>query len=96
MQYPNEPSPRRQEEEFRVQKFLAKKDTAGAIGEIQRLLVGYANDTNAAMQGNAFALRQMLSQLSGGRLSQPDNTTAQPARSDSNGKTNTKAPSGGR
>jgi hypothetical protein len=96
MQYPNEPSLRRQEEEFRVQKFLAKKDTAGAIGEIQRLLVGYANDTNAAMQGNAFALRQMLSQLSGGRLSQPDNTTAQPARSDSNGKTNTKAPSGGR
>ncbi len=95
LQYPNEPSLRRQEEELRVRKFLSKKDTAGAMAEAQRLIVGYGGDTAQSARVNIAALRDLVSRLAGRQIAPPDNTTATPTP-DSAASQSTKAPSGGR
>jgi tetratricopeptide (TPR) repeat protein len=95
-QYPDEPSLRRQEEELRIKKFLAKKDTAGARAEAQRLIVGYGRDTSQAAMENMAALRALVLLPAATEVAPPDNTAAQPSGDSGSTVPNTSTGSDGR
>lgn len=69
-QAPGDPNVRSQMENAQVDALLAKKDTAGAIAELRKIIAGYDNDASGQLAGNAAAFRERLSELTG----QPDNT----------------------
>jgi hypothetical protein len=73
-QFPNDPNLRTQIEELRIQKFLAKNDTAGAIRELEAIIAGYGNPSDAAGQNNLNAFRLRLAELRGESVAPADNT----------------------
>lgn len=62
-QDPNNPNIRAQIENLQLEKYLSKKDTAGAVKELQRLIAGYGGDTSGPMMANVTALKMRLSEL---------------------------------
>jgi len=64
-QYPGDMSVRAQTESYRVQKFLARKDTSGAIAEIDRIIAAYGADSSQGAQMNIQAYRQRKAELTG-------------------------------
>jgi hypothetical protein len=74
-QNPNDPNLRAQAEVIRFQQYLDKKDTVGAIAEIQKIIAGYGSDTAGPMQANVVAFRQRMEELQG-KTATPDNTSA--------------------
>jgi tetratricopeptide (TPR) repeat protein len=67
-QYPTDANLRMEIDNLRIDKFLSKNDTAGAIREIEKIIgeYGQANDPN--MAGNVQQLQARMMQLRGGAL----------------------------
>jgi surface polysaccharide O-acyltransferase-like enzyme len=64
-QYPGDYRARAQMESFRIDKYLDKKDTAGAVTEIGKIITSYGADSSAGAQGNIQAYRSRISELKG-------------------------------
>lgn len=65
-QYPQEAaSIRSQIDEWKLEKFLSKKDTAGALAELQRLIDSYSSATDPKLLANRDALRARQAELTG-------------------------------
>jgi tetratricopeptide (TPR) repeat protein len=62
-EYPNDPTARGYVDDLRVEKFLSKNDTAGAVAELKTMITEYEREDNAAMQENLEALRVRLGAL---------------------------------
>jgi hypothetical protein len=76
-QNPGDPNVRAQIENIQIEKFLSKNDTAGAAGEIRRLIAAYGTDSNGAFAANVQALQMRLMELTG----QQDNTIVDSSQS---------------
>jgi tetratricopeptide (TPR) repeat protein len=74
-QYPNDPNLRSRIEELRTEKYLSKKDTAGAVSELQKIISSYDKENNPSMKANVEALRARLAELTHTQVAPPDNTT---------------------
>jgi tetratricopeptide (TPR) repeat protein len=61
--YPADPHLRGQLEELRVERYLARKDTAGALAEIDRIVAGYSGATEPKLLNNASAFRELGEEL---------------------------------
>jgi MFS family permease len=72
---PGDPNLRTQIEELRVQKYLVKNDTAGAARELEAIIAGYGNPTDAAGQNNLNAFRLRLLELRGQAPIAPSDNT---------------------
>ncbi|MBC8145988.1 MAG: hypothetical protein H7X80_10410, partial [bacterium] len=48
---------------LRIERHLARRDTAAALREIDAIVVGYSGAVDAAMQNNASAFRQLAEEL---------------------------------
>ncbi len=71
-QAPGDLGLRAQIETLEVDRLLAKKDTSGAIAQLQKTIIGYGNDTSGQLSANVSAFRERMAELSGKR----DNTLA--------------------
>jgi tetratricopeptide (TPR) repeat protein len=71
-QYPTDPNLRAEIENLRVEKYMAKNDTAGAARELEKIIAEYSGQTDPGLLGNVQTLRQRLAQLRG---QTPDNTS---------------------
>lgn len=69
---------RAQTDYFRMEKYLSKKDTTGAIAEIDRIIQGYASDSSQGAQTNVQAYRTRKAELQGG--SAPDSSATEPKK----------------
>ncbi len=78
-QNPGDPNIRAQIENYGVEKFLSKKDTAGAIAQVEKMIAAYGSDSNAAASPNVLALRARLAELKGGRPLLSGSDSAMPA-----------------
>lgn len=67
---PNDPGLRAQIEMMQVERHIARKDTAAAVGELQKIIVGYGTDTSGMAAASTGAFRERLAELTGRR----DNT----------------------
>ena len=74
--YPDDTNIRTQIEELRVQKFLSKNDSAGAIRELEAIIASYGNPTDPAGQNNLNAFRIRLGELRGQSGVAPADNTA--------------------
>jgi len=63
--YPTDMSVRAQAENYRIEKYLAKKDTMAAVAEIDKIIAEYGVDTSQAAQVNLGAYRQKKTELLG-------------------------------
>jgi tetratricopeptide (TPR) repeat protein len=84
-QYPNDPNLRAQIEDLRTEKYLDKKDTAGAVKELEKIIGEYGNVTDQNLKNNLTALQARRAELTHTTVAPPDNTVAAPA--DSSNKT---------
>ncbi|HVZ41667.1 MAG TPA: DUF2723 domain-containing protein [Candidatus Kapabacteria bacterium] len=62
-QYPQDPNVRAQIENLRLDRYLSKHDTTGAVAELQKIIGEYGGDTSQGMQANVVALRARLAEL---------------------------------
>lgn len=63
--YPADPHLRGQLEQFRIERYLARRDTAGAIKEVESVVAGYAGATDPALLNNKAAFREFGEELRG-------------------------------
>ena len=63
--YPDDAHLRGQIEELRIERHLARRDTAAALGEIDAIVAGYDNAIDPAMRNNAAAYAELASELRG-------------------------------
>ncbi|MCE7934992.1 MAG: DUF2723 domain-containing protein [Chlorobi bacterium CHB2] len=76
-QYPQESATiRSQIDQWKVEKFLSKKDTASALAELQRLIDGYNGATDPNLSRNQEALRALQAELTGKPLAPAGGATA--------------------
>jgi tetratricopeptide (TPR) repeat protein len=65
--YPNDAHLRGQLEELRVERYLSRRDTAGALAEIDRIVAGYSSVSDPGLLNNAAAFRDLAEELRGRR-----------------------------
>ena len=63
--YPSDPHLRGQLEELRIGRHLARRDTAAALAEIDRIVAGYAGATDPALLNNKAAFGELGEELRG-------------------------------
>jgi hypothetical protein len=71
--FPGDPTARGYIDQLRLEKFLSKNDTTGAVGEVKAMIAEYERENNPAQQANLGTLRARLAELTHTAVA-PDNT----------------------